>query len=875
MTTEDPSLPPPATGECHRGQESSEVDIFRDMVESRNMTKNVPITTTPDNSFIPSLDVAIGSLAKDNVLDESSTSVQKDNHFEKASLSPAMPPEGITRADVSNLPDQGQEDIHSVHQSKIPSPSTEQLNVDDTSSLLAQGKHGSHFECHGKIPDAFAEQQCHTGTSEQLAQGEEASQNHCYYKDLSGPIGSLKHLKLGQEEEGGALVHCRDTLDISSEQENSTSTSHQLGTREESGIVGSHGQAPASGSPEQPELASSPKQAVCNRENSQEECAAVVSPESPSILLLETNSSRHSWEGFPSHHSSSSTSAEYQGTFNAVGFNQEIKLGCQDSVETSKEEGIPTGQFFREGSVQNSQATEEQVAQDTKHIPAALSLALADPQPDVDTYCQQRAAGIGCDTSFQAVPTQSPVATSDSSGPAHWGLAPECDGQDRKGLTIQESSGAGKDDQPQSEVGAKAAALESKTTRDTGPEETTKEPESAKYLSGELPGLESLCGTRDPAGPKDPVSAMVLASAEEPLGARDRADSQDLASAAYPVAVSEHAGSNPKSRGELLLSARDPEDQVSSEDPVCATSISDDPSVTGSSGCPTDWMGYGTDNLETPHPTTETPIEREIRLHQEREELLRRERGLASPWGTQEYVEVHIRPILNQSVVSSMLPKEKERQWAGAQMHREIQRECQREEDLVQLGKVRGAYDRGTSQEMQEKKMIFEQHFSSEPLVPRKAACNSPGAMRGPSFAEANTAANVVILDSEALLQPQRAQAERTPAAANPFFCSRARSPQFLLEQEVQEAQEREWELQKQRYNLYGAALPCQAADQDKEIPTQPERPSCKKLDVTWPPPSPSEISQLERSPRILRRQRSALIQRWESGAVGNQESED
>uniref|UniRef100_A0A8D0HGE4 MISP family member 3 n=1 Tax=Sphenodon punctatus TaxID=8508 RepID=A0A8D0HGE4_SPHPU len=77
-----------------------------------------------------------------------------------------------------------------------------------------------------------------------------------------------------------------------------------------------------------------------------------------------------------------------------------------------------------------------------------------------------------------------------------------------------------------------------------------------------------------------------------------------------------------------------------------------------------------------------TPIEREIRLHLEREETLRRERGLASPRGAQEYVEVRVRPILSHTLPPSPFPKEKERQWAGAQMQREIQREQRREEDL-------------------------------------------------------------------------------------------------------------------------------------------------------------------------------------------------
>nr|XP_028568307.1 uncharacterized protein MISP3 isoform X2 [Podarcis muralis] len=881
MSTETLPLPPPAAGLCHRDQENSGVDAFGDMVESGTMAENVPIATPPDDSLVPSLDVATGSLAKDNVLQEPSTSGQEGDHFERGSPSPVKPPEGTEMAEVSKSPDQGQDDGYSAHQDKTPSPSLEKPNA---ASLLAQGEHGSQSVCHDKMPGA----QCPTGTLEQLAQEEEAGLNYCHEKNGAGPTDSLKQLGHGQEEQG-TLLHCVETSGVSSEQQNSTSTSNQLEVWEKSGIVGSHSQNPASESLEEPEL------------------ATAASSEPPSISLPGTNSPKQSWEGdclvFPSHHPSSALCAEHQETFDTASVGQDIKPVCSETVEAGKEERTPrelgdqsqaaeeylgnlNGQLFGEGSVDHSQTTEKQDAQDAERTPAGLSLALIDSQPDVGTYCQQRAAGTDGDTPLQAAPRQSPVATGDSSGPAHWGLAPDCGRQEREGLAAEESSGAGKDSQAQGEAGAKAALESEKgeeASSSAGPGEATCVPESAKDLvgakdpAGESPGLESPTGTRDPAGPQDQAGTMVLASAEDPLGARDRAGSQDLASTTCPVAVSEHDASSLKPGDQSLLGARDPasaEDLVSPADPVCATSTPSRPSGTGGM----DWTENTAEHTEALPPATETPIEREIRLHQEREEHLRRQRGLASPWGTQEYVEVRIRPILNQSVGPPMLPKEKERQWAGVQMQREIQRECQREEDLVQLGKVRGAYDRGTPQEMQEKMMIFEQHPSPEPPAPRKMLCSSPRGARGLSFAEANSTANMVIVDSGALLRAQRPLAERTPASANPFFCLRAKSPQSLLEQEVQEAQERERELQRQRHNLYGSAMPCQAAEasaQDEETPSQPERPSCKKLDVTWPPPSPPETSQPERSPRILRRQRSALIQRWESGAVGNQDSED
>ncbi|XP_015272157.1 PREDICTED: uncharacterized protein LOC107115070, partial [Gekko japonicus] len=189
-------------------------------------------------------------------------------------------------------------------------------------------------------------------------------------------------------------------------------------------------------------------------------------------------------------------------------------------------------------------------------------------------------------------------------------------------------------------------------------------------------------------------------------------------------------------------------------------------------------------------------------------------RGLAGSRGAPEYVEVRIRPFLSQSVPPSPLAKEKELQWAGVQMQREIRRECQREEDLVQLGKVRGAYDRGTPRELQEKKMIFEQ-AAPEPPAPAKTVPGSSEGTRERPCAETDGATGPV---AQAL--PER------PSTANPFFSLRAKSPQSLLEREVQEAQEREWELQRQRRKIYGSAVltrqPEEALGQDAEVPFQP-----------------------------------------------------
>lgn len=859
MTTETLPVPSPSFGECHRGtplqlQESSEVNTPQDGTERGTMATNVPEATAPDGSLVPSSDGAIAFFPTDNIQEEpaATAAAQKGDLFDQASSSPFTPPEGLKMATLSHQPTKGQADGHSIHQGEMTEPSSEQLKAHNNSSVLVQGEDGSHAdesECCRETPDACSASQSPARTAEQLAQREEdRTPEDCPAKD---PVPSTNFQKQeealaasgepGPEAKGIPLPLDRDTPDIDLEP---PSPVDMMG--EEGGIVDCHDQLSAVAS-ESPEPL---KQAACSVDNSQGGCATGASSESPSMLVLpRANSPKQSLEGC-----SSLASVELLGTCHTDAANpsEGLKSDSQETTETGEEErllngqsdlspasekelGTLNGQVLKEALMDlGSHTTEEPLSQDTSassnSILPAPSLALADIESEVGPDCQQRAAHSDCDT---AVPTLSPVATGDSCGPAHWGLAPVCDGQDREGLAGHESSGAGDNNKPQGEVGAKAV-LESergeKAARNTDPEEATSEPAgdqdpaAVKALGSESARFQSLRDTSEPAGPEDP--AMVLAKA------RDGANSEALAtSTRHPAATTEQAGSKPKPKARLLVGAKDSTNTKTlpnATDSICAsaTPVSEKSSMAGGPGCPTNGMGNAAGNPETPCPTNETPIDREIRLHLEREELLRRERGLASPRGTQEYVEVRIKPILHQHVLSSVLPNEKERQWAEVQMQREIQRECRREEDLVQLGKVRGAYDRGIPQELQEKKMIFEQQPSPELQAPRKVASNSSTEemTRGPSFAEANSATNVVIQDSAALLQPQRLPSERSPLA-NPSISLRSKRPQSLLQQEVQEAQAREKELQRQRYSLYGLAQPWPPAvtsKEDEEIPFQP-----------------------------------------------------
>ncbi|XP_057193225.1 uncharacterized protein LOC130556341 isoform X1 [Triplophysa rosa] len=108
-------------------------------------------------------------------------------------------------------------------------------------------------------------------------------------------------------------------------------------------------------------------------------------------------------------------------------------------------------------------------------------------------------------------------------------------------------------------------------------------------------------------------------------------------------------------------------------------------------------------------PPNETPIEREIRLAVMREQNLRRARGLDdAPDRAKEFVEIPARkPILSQDPKPSP-SLDKDRQFAGKKMQREISAEAEREKVLVELGRLPGFYDKGMEVQVQEKKLLFE-----------------------------------------------------------------------------------------------------------------------------------------------------------------------
>lgn len=82
---------------------------------------------------------------------------------------------------------------------------------------------------------------------------------------------------------------------------------------------------------------------------------------------------------------------------------------------------------------------------------------------------------------------------------------------------------------------------------------------------------------------------------------------------------------------------------------------------------------------ESPEAPKETPIEREIRLAQEREAALREQRGLRRAVGRQELVEIPTRPLL--TTLSLPAAPRRDRGRPSLYVQRDLAQETQREED--------------------------------------------------------------------------------------------------------------------------------------------------------------------------------------------------
>lgn len=321
----------------------------------------------------------------------------------------------------------------------------------------------------------------------------------------------------------------------------------------------------------------------------------------------------------------------------------------------------------------------------------------------------------------------------------------------------------------------------------------------------------------------------------------------------------------PEDRGTQLVSSRGIRmESDSSDDSQSDSGVSTDSPCNTLEGNAT--LSAGT----PPAPLKETPIEREIRRSIEREHSLRRSRGLPNVATEPEYVEIPLRKaVLSQSVITkSEKYQGKDKQYADKKMQLEIHEEVQREQDLVRLGKVPGFYDKGKTQELRDRKVIFEafQKTDESLLTVAKSKASPSSDSLTATTVSTSTAGSIPVCSSEpAFLVPQgqsfldtcQDEQEKTIISSaqifhqntpdpelitevdfgnpdapskgggrgneikkmeqdqmvawlesspreNPFFKLRSSNPVLRVEQDIREAQDREKELYRQRISLYG-----------------------------------------------------------------------
>ncbi|XP_078526664.1 mitotic interactor and substrate of PLK1 [Lissotriton helveticus] len=126
------------------------------------------------------------------------------------------------------------------------------------------------------------------------------------------------------------------------------------------------------------------------------------------------------------------------------------------------------------------------------------------------------------------------------------------------------------------------------------------------------------------------------------------------------------------------------------------------------------------DSGTEPPTRYETPIEKEIRLALEREEELRRERGIQGSASTQEMIAIFKTPLLYRSPPSTPPRKSKESRRGSYFIQREIEMDSKREDDLISQGKVVGLYHKGPLEEVGERKKRFELD-DEVPVLPVKS----------------------------------------------------------------------------------------------------------------------------------------------------------
>ena len=214
--------------------------------------------------------------------------------------------------------------------------------------------------------------------------------------------------------------------------------------------------------------------------------------------------------------------------------------------------------------------------------------------------------------------------------------------------------------------------------------------------------------------------------------------------------------------------------------------------------------GLDDSSYRSAYDDPETPIEREIRLELEREESLRRERGLPKAVNTGEHMQAKIRSPTFQISKPDKSPSQ-DRLLRSPSGSKSPPLFTFTSKPLVAKAPV--------YHEMTANNVIILEPADPYPISPRHAARRSPSPLPNRRFNEwPSETTNVIILEtsnliirsaSELCLNTASQETQESTFHNNPFFKLRSRSTQSLVDQEIKVVKQREEELRRQRARLY------------------------------------------------------------------------
>ncbi|KAA0704679.1 Palmdelphin [Triplophysa tibetana] len=287
--------------------------------------------------------------------------------------------------------------------------------------------------------------------------------------------------------------------------------------------------------------------------------------------------------------------------------------------------------------------------------------------------------------------------------------------------------------------------------------------------------------------------------------------------------------------------------------------------------------GLDDSSYRSPFEDPETPIEKEMRMTIEREETLRRERGISKSYSS-DCVQMRARSVsLNPGNLCQEVD-EKRKMFE----HQEDGRTPKSPTNNTPSFIITSSPTKG-SQKQEANIVIFEPEVF--PPSPRH------GKMVSSKSADwrSEDCPNVIILEtpnliirsaSELNLNSVSEETQEKMFLGNPFFKLRSRSTISLVDEDIKMVKQREEELKRQRANLYSKdhflmspnRLDCLLFNNSDDVPMK-----CKSS-----PSSPMKTCRMDRSalscdhrfpePYTGGRRKSAMALRWEAGEFANNE---